>query len=70
MALQVTIKTDIKDALDKRGVGGNEFHKNSILDTIKQSETRMLSSVQFPALPPNEVDNSGTLCIKNEDNAL
>ena len=30
----------------------------------------MLCSVQFPALPPSEIDNSGTLCITNEDTAL
>ena len=64
------MKTDTKDALDERGVGGNEFHTNSILEAIKQSKTRMLCSVQFPALPPSEIDNSGTLCITNEDTAL
>ena len=53
MALQARIKTDMKDALDERGVGGNEFHTNSILEAIKQIETKMLYIVQFPALPLN-----------------
>ena len=44
MSLQAIIKTDIKDALDERGVGGNKFHTNIILEAITQSETRMLSS--------------------------
>ena len=58
MALQATFKTDMKDALNKRGVSDNEFHTYSILEAIKQSKTRILSSVQYPALPPSEVDNS------------
>ena len=45
--LQSTIKTDMKDALDERGDGNNKFHINSILKAIKQSKTRILSSVQF-----------------------
>ena len=69
-ALQVTIKNDMKDALDERGVGGNEYHTNSILQAIKLSETRMLSSVQYPGPALSDIDNSGTLCITNEDTAM
>ena len=39
-ALQMSIKSDIQDALDERGVGGSEFHTNSILEAIKVSETK------------------------------
>lgn len=43
-ALQMSIKSDMKDALDERGVGGSKFYTNSILETLKVSETKMLSS--------------------------
>ena len=32
------INSDIKGVLDERGVGGNEFHTNSILDAIRESQ--------------------------------
>ena len=68
-ALQVAIKGDMKDALDERGVGGSEYHTNSILEAIKQSETRMLSSVsQSPSI--SSEDNISTLTIIDEDTAL
>ena len=35
--LWLDINYDIKEILDKRGVGGNEFHTNSILDAIRES---------------------------------
>ena len=41
-ALQMHIKSDMKDTLDERGVGGSEFHTNSILEAIKESEAKML----------------------------
>ena len=68
-ALQNSIKSDMKDALDERGVGGSEFHTNSILEAIKVSETKMLSSYskEIPSLVSEE---SGTLVITDENNAL
>ena len=69
-ALQIRIKSDMKDALDERGVGGSEFHTNSILEAIKNSEARMLSSVSIPCPLLTSEDNSGILSIVNEDSAL
>ena len=69
-ALQVTIKSDMKDALDERGVGGSEYHTNAILETIKEGEARMLSTVNRPCPPSLVEENSETLLITNEDNAL
>ena len=36
--LWLDINYDIKEMLDERGVGGNEFHTNSILDAIRESQ--------------------------------
>ena len=36
--LWLDINDDIKWVLDKRGVGGNEFHTNSIIDAIRESQ--------------------------------
>ena len=69
-ALQVTIRTDMKDALDERGVGGSEYHTNSILQAIKESEARMLSTVNGPRELSPVSENSGMLLIQDEDNAL
>ena len=69
-ALQVQIKSDMKDALDERGVGGSEFHTNSILEAIKKSETRMLSSVSNPCPSLMSEDNGGIFSIIDEDSAL
>ena len=69
-ALQVTIKSDMKDALDERGVGGSEYHTNSILEAIKESEARMLSGVNGTGPPSLVSENGGTLLITDEDNAL
>ena len=68
-ALHNSIKSDMKGALDERGVGGSEFHTNSILEAIKVSETKMLSSYskEIPSLVSEE---SGTLVITDENNAL
>ena len=70
-ALQIHIKSDMKDALDERGVGSSEFHTNSILEAIKESETRMLSTVSSATCPSLiSEDNSGTFIITDEDSAL
>ena len=68
-ALQIRIKSDMKDALDERGVGGSEFHTNSILEAIKNSETRMLNSVSNTCPLLISEDNCGILSIVNEDSA-
>ena len=39
--LRLDINSDIKGMLDKRGVGGNEFHTNSIIDAIRESQEQM-----------------------------
>ena len=41
--IQKGIKSDMKKMLDKRGVGGNEFHTNSILSSIEESNNKMFS---------------------------
>ena len=70
-ALQATIKNDMKAALDERGVGGNEYHTNNILQAIKLSEMRMISRVECNVqVSPSEIDNSEALCITNEDTAM
>ena len=69
-ALQMSIKSDTKDALDERGVGGSEFHTTSILESIKESETKMLSSVSNGLYPSLVSEDSGTLVITDEDHAL
>ena len=38
--LQDQIKDDMKSVMDERGVGGNEFHTNSILKAIEASVQR------------------------------
>ena len=35
------IKDDMKSVMDERGVGGNEFHTNSILKAIENSVQKM-----------------------------
>ncbi len=60
----------MKDALDERGVGGSEFHTNSILEAIKNSETRMLNSVLNTCPLLISEDNSGIVSIIDEDSAL
>ena len=35
------IKDDMNIVMDERGVGGNEFHKNSILKAIEASVQKM-----------------------------
>ena len=70
-ALQATIKNDMKTALDVRGVGGNEYHTNNILQAIKLSGMRMISRVECNVrVSPSEIDNSEALCITNEDTAM
>ena len=66
-ALQVTIKSDMVNALDERGVGASEFHTNSVLKAIKNNEERMLCCVQFSE-PSSNHDNSGSLNIINDNN--
>lgn len=51
----------MKDALDKRGVGGRKFHTNSILEAIKDSEIRMLSRV---------TDVTGPLLVSEDDSEI
>ena len=36
--LRLDINSDIKGMLDERGLGGNEFHTNSIRDAIRESQ--------------------------------
>jgi hypothetical protein len=36
----------MNDALDERGVGGNEYHTNCILNAIKETEAAMLSRMR------------------------
>ena len=69
--LQATIKNDMTDALDKRGVGGSEFHTNSILAAIKQSKRAMLQRIHHsqPRLGSSE-DDTAEFLIENEDAAL
>ena len=70
--LQVTIKDDMKDALDERGVGGSEFHTNTILEAIKKSEVSMLHRLHQSqsSLESSEDNNTAELLIENEDVAL
>ena len=44
--LKTEIKTNMNNVLDERGVCGNEYHTNSILDAIKQSKDKMLNHFQ------------------------
>ena len=67
--LKIAIKGDMKDALDERGVGGSEFHTNSILTAIKQTEALMLNRLQSEVSIPRE-ESGGSLVITNEDNTL
>ena len=39
--LRDQIKDDMKSIMDERGVGGNEFHTNSILKDIEASVQKM-----------------------------
>ena len=39
------IKDDMKSVMDERGVGGNEFHTNSILKAIETSVQKMQDTV-------------------------
>ena len=39
--LWLDINSDINGMLNERGVGGNEFHTNSILDSIRESKEHM-----------------------------
>ena len=69
-ALQMHIKSDTKDALDKRGVDGSEFHTNSIIEAIKESEVKMLSRVLNGSCSSLVSEYSGTLVITDVDHAL
>ena len=61
----------MKAALDKRCVGGNKYHTNSILQAIKLSKMRMIIKVEcYEWVSPSEIDNNGALCITNEDTAM
>ena len=68
--LQATIKHDMTDALDERGVGGSEFHTNSILAAIKQSEIAMLQRLHQSESRPESSEDTAELLIENEDAAL
>ena len=41
--IQKGIKSDMKKMLKERGVGGNEFHTNSILSDIEESKNKIIS---------------------------
>ena len=40
------IKTDIEEQLDTRGVGGNEFHTNKVLQALEEAQKSRLDSLQ------------------------
>ena len=63
----------MNNALDERAVGGNEYHTNSILNAIKQSEDKMLNHIKVSSTRISREDNLGSdgpLVITNEDNVL
>ena len=72
--LQATIKDNMNDALDERGVGGSEFHTNTILSAIKEAQISMLGHMQSQvAAPLASQDNQGSLTdlhIQDEEDAL
>ena len=43
--LRLDINYNIKGILNKRGVGGNEFHTSSILDDIRESQEQMHDAI-------------------------
>ena len=53
---------DIKGMFGKRGVGGNEFHTNSILDAIRESQYQMCDVITRVTIcrPTLEADVSST----------
>ena len=60
--LRIDINSDIKGVLDERGVGGNEFHTNSILDAIRESQEHMHDVITRVTVcrPTLEADVSST----------
>ena len=60
--LQIDINSGINGMLDERGVGGNEFHTNSIRDAIRDSQEKMHDLItRVTLLRPNlEYDVSST----------
>ena len=60
--LRLDINSDIKEMLDKRGICGNEFHTNSILDYIRESQEQMYDVIIRVTVcrPTLEADVSST----------
>ena len=67
--LQATMKEDLNAALDERGIGGSEYHTNSILSAIADSERRMLSTLDLPNATRGDPEEY-TLAIQNEDSEI
>ena len=60
--LRLDINYNIKGILNKRGVGGNEFHTSSILDDIRESQEQMHDAITRVTVcrPTLEADFSST----------
>ena len=60
--LRIDMNSYIKRMLDKRGVGGNELHNNSIHDNIRESQDQMHDVIKRVTVcrPTLEADVSST----------
>ena len=60
--LRIDVNYDIKGILYKRGVGGNGFHTNSIIDAIRESQEQMHDVIKMVTVcrPTLEADVSST----------
>ena len=60
--LRGQIKDDMNSVMDERGVGGNEFHTNSILKAIEASVQKMQDIVS-KAVVANSNGGGSDICI-------
>ena len=64
-SLRQQLKEDLNGMLDERGIGGNEFHTNAILDAISEISRK----IHNPTLPAetNEIPEGVPILVLSED---